>query len=211
MGRSGSPRRWLVTVWGYARVRKVDRDAEAQLPALADAGIRDAHIVTDRGPNTRGDRPGLTRLLQQLEPGDVFTVWRLDRLGRSVTHLMHTIAQIGERGAQFRSLSERVDTGSLRSGLLMDFIGAVAAFERDLARERSRAAQETARRVGRPVGRPTRVTEEMHLHIRAAHVAGQTQSAIARDLGLAAATVGRVIRGEIASLTGQNGGDAGRY
>lgn len=189
-----------MTVWGYARVSTVDQDTTAQFAALRRAGVEEEHIVTDHASGARGDRPALSGLLEQLETGDVLTVWKLDRLGRSVSHLVSVVDDLGHRGVQFRSLTEALDTTTATGRLLFHIVASVAEFERELTRERTRAALETARQSGKQLGRPSRVNARQYRHIQAAAASGETQSAIAATTGLSRAVVGRVLRGEIASL-----------
>lgn len=189
-----------MAVWGYARVSGADQDPSAQLEALRRAGVPDERLVTDHASGARTDRPGLTRLLAEMESGDVLTVWKLDRLGRSLSHLVHVVEQLGERGIQFRSLTEALDTTNASGRLLFHVVGAVAEFERDLVRERTQAALAAARAKGRPLGRPSRVTEHQFRLIHRMADAGATHGVIASTTGLSRAVVGRVVRGEIASL-----------
>jgi len=103
-----------VTSWGYARVSTVDQDTQPQFDVLRRAGIDEAHIVTDHASGTLRIGPGLTQLLDELQDGDVLTVWKLDRLGRSLAHLIGLVDGLGKRGVQFRSLTEALDTGARR-------------------------------------------------------------------------------------------------
>lgn len=197
-----------MTVWGYARVSTDDQDTALQLEALRQAGITDAHIVTEHMSGTRADRPGLSRLLEDLQRGDVLTVWRLDRLGRSLSHLVNVVDDLGSRGIQFRSLTEAIDTTTPAGRLTFHVIGACAQFEREITAERTRAALETARAGGKPLGRPSRITAEQYRLIHQMHAAGHTQARIAATTGLSRPAVGRVIRGEIPSLTTRYSTDA---
>lgn len=188
--------RGRVTVWGYARVSTPDQDPTPQCEALARAGVSAEHLVTEHASGARQDRPGLTQLLDQMESGDVLVVWKLDRLGRSLSHLVRLIEGLGERGIEFRSLTEALDTTTPSGRLIFHVIGAVAEFERDLTRERTAAALAAAR----AKGRPSRVTRQQWHLIHRMSAAGATQGTIAATTGLSRAVVGRVIRGEIASL-----------
>jgi len=189
-----------VTSWGYARVSTVDQDTAPQFDALCRAGIDEAHIVTDHASGTREDRPGLTRLLEELHDGDVLTVWKLDRLGRSLAHLIGLVDELGKRGVQFRSLTEALDTTTPAGRLLFHIVGAVSQFERELTVERTRAALATARRNNRPIGRPSNVSREQYEQIHRLRDEGKSHVVIGRSTGLGRAVVGRVLRGEIASL-----------
>lgn len=188
-----------MTQWGYARVSTLDQDTATQFDALRAAGIDEAHIVTDHASGTKADRPGLTRLLDDLDAGDCLTVWKLDRLGRSVSHLVAVVDDLGRREIEFRSLTEALDTTSATGRLLFHVVAAVAEFEREMTRERTRAALAAARE-RKQLGRPSRVTERQYRLIHQMTEAGETHGAIAATTGLSRAVVGRVVRGEIASL-----------
>ena len=123
-----------MTSWGYARLSTVDQDTAPQFDALRRAGIDDAHIVTDHASGTREDRPGLVQLLEQLQPGDVLTVWKLDRLGRSLAHLISLVDELGKRGVEFRSLTDALDTMTPGGRLMFHIVGAVAQFAGDHGR-----------------------------------------------------------------------------
>lgn len=146
-----------MTQWGYARVSRVDQDPAPQFDALRRAGVDEAQLVVDHASGSQDNRPGLTRLLEQLEAGDVLTVWKLDRLGRSLPHLIAIIDSLGERGVEFRSLTDPIDTTTPGGRLLFAVIGAVAQFERELIAERTKAALITARERNATLGRPTQV------------------------------------------------------
>jgi DNA invertase Pin-like site-specific DNA recombinase len=100
------------------------------------------------------ERPGLTQALSHLRSGDTLVVWRLDRLGRSLSHLIETVRQLQERGIGFRSLQEQIDTTTSGGKLVFHVFGALAEFERDLIRERTHAGLAAARKRGRLFGRP---------------------------------------------------------
>ena len=190
-----------MTQWGYARVSTLDQDTGLQLEALRRAGIDQEHIVTDHAAGTKQDRPGLSTLLAQLEAGDVLTVWKLDRLGRSLSHLIAVVDELRQREVEFRSITEAIDTTTPAGTLLFNLVGAVAQFERDITVERTKAALAAARASGKPLGRPSRVNRHQYALICQMNAAGERQATIAATVGLSRAVVGRVIRGEIASLT----------
>jgi DNA invertase Pin-like site-specific DNA recombinase len=197
-----------MTVWGYARVSTTDQDPGLQVDALQRAGVDAAHLVVDHASGARVDRPGLTTLLDQLEAGDVLVVWKLDRLGRSLSHLIATLDDLGRRGVGFRSLTESMDTTTAAGRLTYALMGAFAAFERDLIIERTNAGISRARHAGKHLGRPTKVTSRQHDLIRTMAANGETQHAIAETTGLSRSVVGRVIRNEIPSLRLGEGLDA---
>ncbi len=122
---------------GYARVSTAEQTLALQEDALGAAGCE--RIFTDMSSGARADRPGLTDALAYLRPGDALAVWRLDRLGRSLPALIATLADLEGRGIGFRSLTEQLDTTTSGGKLIFHVFGALAEFERDLIRERTRA------------------------------------------------------------------------
>lgn len=189
-----------MTSWGYARVSTVDQDPGLQFEALRRAGIDEDHIVTDHASGTRQDRPGLSSLLERVEAGDTITVWKLDRLGRSLAHLVAVVDDLGRRQVEFRSVTEALDTTTPSGRLLFHIMAAVAQFEREIITERTKAALQLAREQDVQLGRPSKVNAHQLKLIHQMHAAGATQLVIAASTGLSRAVVGRVIRGEIASL-----------
>jgi DNA invertase Pin-like site-specific DNA recombinase len=132
---------------GYARVSTSDQKLNLQRDALKAAGC--TRIFVDRGVSgATNQRPGLARALAFLKPGYTLIVWKLDRLGRSLAHLVHTIAELGERGVNFRSLSDPIATESAGGRLILHIMAALAEFERSLNSERTRAGLEAAKRRG---------------------------------------------------------------
>ena len=144
---------------GYARVSTAEQDLALQLDALHAAGA--TRIFEDRGVSAaRTERPGLSAALSFLREGDVLVVWKLDRLGRSMTHLLQTVADLEDRGVGFRSLTENVDTTTPTGRLVFHIFGALGQFERDLIRERTNAGLTAAAARGRKGGRPMAATPE---------------------------------------------------
>lgn len=118
-------------------------------------------IFTDEGVSgSKTDRPGLNEALEYVRKGDVLVVWRLDRLGRSLPHLIQVVTELGDRGVDFKSLKETIDTSSPAGKLVFHMMGAMAEFERDLIRERTNAGLAAARARGRKGGRPSVLTPE---------------------------------------------------
>ncbi len=142
---------------GYARVSTQDQDLALQLDALAAAGC--TRMFEDRVSGARADRPGLGQALAYLREGDSLVVWKLDRLGRSLPHLIETVAALEERQVGFRSLTEAIDTSTTGGRLLFHLFAALAQFERDLIRERTQAGLAAAAARGRKGGRRPVVTE----------------------------------------------------
>lgn len=137
---------------GYARVSTDDQTLDLQLDALTKAGCD--RIFRDTFSGGKADRPGLREALDHLRAGDTLVVWRLDRLGRSLGHLIMTMTALEQRGIGFRSLTEAIDTTTSGGKLIFHIFGALAEFERDLIRERTNAGLVAARARGRTGGRP---------------------------------------------------------
>ncbi len=137
---------------GYARVSTGEQTLDLQLDALAKAGCDKTSTETASG--AKADRPVLADVLGYLRAGDTLVVWRLDRLGRSLQHLIETVAAVAERGIGFKSLGEQIDTTTSGGKLIFHIFGALAEFERDLIRERTAAGLAAARARGRIGGRP---------------------------------------------------------
>lgn len=140
---------------GYARVSTEDQNLDLQLSALSRAGCDD--IVSDHGiSGSRFDRHGLQDVLSRLQSGDTLVVWRLDRLGRSLSHLVGIVGDLGRRNVEFVSLTESLDTRSPTGMLMFHMIAALAEFERALISERTRAGMAAAKARGAKIGRPRR-------------------------------------------------------
>lgn len=146
----------MSTAIGYARVSTDGQNLDLQLDALRDAGC--TKIFQDVISGSRSERPELEQALDYLRPGDTFVVWRLDRLGRSVKHLIEVVNDLQERGVGLTSLQEDIDTSSPSGKLVFHIFGALSEFERDLLRERTKAGLDAARRRGRVGGRKTVMT-----------------------------------------------------
>jgi DNA invertase Pin-like site-specific DNA recombinase len=177
---------------GYARVSTTEQDPALQIDALQVAGCE--RIFTDHASGTVAERPELARALDYLRGGDVLVVWRLDRLGRSVKHLIDTIRELGERGVGFRSLTESLDTTTPGGRLLLHLLASFAEFEADLIRERTAAGIAAARAHGRRGGRPRVMTPDRVRIARELYDGRQhTVEAIAAAIGVSRATVYRAL------------------
>ncbi len=137
---------------GYARVSKNEQHLELQLDALNKAGCE--HIFTDKITDIKTERNGLQEALSHLRNGDTLVVWRLDRLGKSLKHLIETLHGLHEKGIEFKSLTENIDTSTPTGALMYHFIGALAECDRNLIRERTLAGREAARARGYKGGKP---------------------------------------------------------
>jgi DNA invertase Pin-like site-specific DNA recombinase len=143
---------------GYARVSTIEQDPALQLDALGAAGC--VKIFEDRASGVRADRAGLQSALDYVRDGDVLIVWKLDRLGRSLPHLIETVTSLATRGVGFRSITEAIDTTTAGGRLVFHLFGALGQFERDLIQERTRAGLAAAASRGRKGGRKPVVTGE---------------------------------------------------
>ena len=139
---------------GYMRVSSADerQSVDRQCDALLTAGVDERHLYVDKASGARDDRLGLQACLAYLNPGDVLVVWKLDRLGRSLSHLLAIVADLRARGIAFRSLTEQMDTTTPQGELLFSIFGALAQYERALTRERVMAGLAAASGGGGGVG-----------------------------------------------------------
>jgi len=139
---------------GYVRVSSQAQDLQLQLDALKEAGCSDEHMFVDKVSGARTERPGLNACLKMLQPGDTLIVWRLDRLGRSMPHLVGLIDELLQRKIGFRSLCDgAIDTTTASGELMFNIFSSLAQFERRLIQERTRAGLAVARARGRTGGR----------------------------------------------------------
>jgi DNA invertase Pin-like site-specific DNA recombinase len=143
---------------GYARVSTLDQNLDLQLDALRAAECE--RIFTDRTSGARADRPGLRDALAYARDGDLIVVWKLDRLSRSLGHLVETVQELERRGIGFRSLTEAIDTNSPGGKAIFPIFAAISSVERTLMQERTRAGLAAARQRGRIGGRPKLLTAE---------------------------------------------------
>jgi DNA invertase Pin-like site-specific DNA recombinase len=179
---------------GYARVSTLEQNADLQADALTAAGCW--RVFTDHVSGAKAERPELGRVLEQLRDGDTLVVWRLDRLGRSLRHLIDVVADLSARGAGFRSVSESIDTTTSGGRLVFHVFGALAEFERDLIRERTLAGLQAARRRGRAGGRPALMTKDKTTTAQRMYDQQElTVEQIARALGVSRSTIYRALNG----------------
>src|SRR5215211_4966994 len=177
---------------GYARVSTSDQNPELQRDALKIAGCE--KIFTDRVSGTKAERKGLTEALSHLREGDTLVVWRLDRLGRSLRHLIDTITALDERGVGFKSLTENIDTTTSEGKLVFHIFGALAEFEREIIRERTQAGLQSARSRGKIGGRPKALTpKEVQILRNMAADKSLTVSDICKTLGIGRTTFYRYL------------------
>jgi DNA invertase Pin-like site-specific DNA recombinase len=177
---------------GYARVSTPDQILDAQVDDLNRVGCE--KVFTDKESGAKVKRPGLEQALSHARKGDTLVVWRLDRLGRSLKHLIETVADLDRQGIGFRSLQEALDTTTSSGKLVFHVFAALAEFERNLTRERTEAGLRAARARGRKGGRPRSLDEKRRaqaitLHKDPANSVGD----ICRTLGISKATLYRYL------------------
>lgn len=180
---------------GYARVSTEEQNLDLQLDALNAAGCE--RIYKDKVSGAKADRPELNLLLQHVRPGDVVVIWKLDRLGRSLSHLISTVSEFEKRGVGFKSLQDNFDSTTPTGKLTFHMIGAFAEFERDLGRSRTLAGLASARARGRVGGRPSGLSPEQNRRAEIVvrlYKAGDSIASIQRDMQISSQTVYRWLR-----------------
>ncbi|GAB6051141.1 recombinase family protein [Hydrogenophilus islandicus] len=179
---------------GYARVSTDDQNLDLQFDALRKAGVKDEHIYADTASGKNADRPQLAACLKALRPGDTLVVWKLDRLGRSLPDLVRIITDLEQKGVAFESLTERIETGSAAGKLVFHVFAALAEFERNVIRERTKAGLAAARARGRKGGRRPKLTPAQVREIRELVAAQQLPiKRIAELYGVSRTTLYKVI------------------
>jgi DNA invertase Pin-like site-specific DNA recombinase len=174
---------------GYARVSTTAQDPQLQLDALAATGVDRIYVEQASGVATR--RPELDRLLENARAGDTIVIWRLDRLGRSMKHLLELIEDLERRDIALVSLNEQIDTTSANGRLILRLLASLAAFERDLLAERTRAGLDAARKQGRVGGRPKALSPAAAEAATDMHRDGRSVTEIADTLRVSRATIYR--------------------
>ena len=167
---------------GYMRVSTADerQSVDLQRDALVAAGVDERHLHQDRASGAKDDRPGLKACLADLRHSDVLIVWKLDRLGRSLSHLLTIITDLKNRGVAFRSITEQMDTTTPHGEFLFNVFGSLAQFARALITERVNAGLAAAKRRGRIGGRPRSIGEEQIEQIVAALDGGASKASVCR-------------------------------
>ena len=178
--------------YGYARVSTDDQTPALQLAALKKAGCKT--IFKDDGiSGATTKRPALLRCLKQLQPGDTLTVWKLDRLGRSLRDLITMLDSLRDRGVKFRSLTEAIDTTTPTGRAMWQMIGVLAELERSLISERTRAGVKAARGRGVRFGRKPKLTPQQIDHARKMIDAGERREDVAALLNVDRTTLYRAL------------------
>lgn len=175
---------------GYARVSTTDQTLDLQRDALKEAGC--GKVFTDQGVSgITVSRPGLDRAMRTLKKGDTLVVWKLDRLGRSLSHLVQTVTELGGRGIGFQSLSDPIDTTNASGRLVLHMMAALSEFERSLVIERTRAGLKAAKRRGVKLGRKPTLTEDQLAQARRLIEQGESPRVVAKMLRVHRSTLYR--------------------
>lgn len=176
---------------GYARVSTQDQNLELQTEALAKAGCK--KIFDDKISGSHAERPGLAKLQEALRDGDTLVVWKLDRLGRSVKHLVDLVGELHKRGVQFKSLTDAIDTGTASGRFFFHVMASLAEMERELTIERTQAGLRVARQLGRIGGRKRQMTESKIKSAKKLLATGVPPRDVAANLGVSIPTLYRWI------------------
>jgi len=182
---------------GYGRVSTEDQNLDLQRDALAKAGAE--RIFEDKASGARDDRPGIAEALSHVRKGDCLIVWRLDRLGRSMRSLIDFVEGLRAKGADFRSITEGIDTTTAAGRFFFHVLAALAQMERELIRERTHAGLAAARARGRKGGRKPKLTAKQVAHARKLLAdRNVTIKDVAASLGVNRATIYRSVIGTAA-------------
>ena len=175
---------------GYARVSKTEQDTALQLEALRVAGVRRVYSESASGVSAR---PQLQAALASLKTGDVLVVWKIDRIARSLADLLSIMNRLSSVGASLKSLTEPIDTGSPLGLFTFQILGAVAALERNIIRERSMAGQRVARDRGVRLGRPRTLSERQEMRLLELRERGLTMRQLADHFDVSESVVKRAV------------------
>jgi DNA invertase Pin-like site-specific DNA recombinase len=174
---------------GYARVSTNRQDTRLQRDALKQTGVE--KIFQEKASGAKNDRPELDKALAYLREGDVLVVWKLDRLARSLKHLVEIVDDLRQRGVGFKVLTgANIDTTTSGGRLVFGIFASLAEFEREMIQERVKAGLESARAAGKHLGRP-QLTEQRQAEIRGRLAAGEPWRSISRAMGVSQSTIAR--------------------
>jgi DNA invertase Pin-like site-specific DNA recombinase len=176
---------------GYARVSTPDQNLDLQTEALTKAGCK--KVFDDKVSGRRAERPGLAKALELLREGDTLVVWKLDRLGRSVKHLVELVGELHQQGVQFKSLTDAIDTGTPSGRFFFHVMASLAEMERELTVERTRAGLAVARQLGRTGGRKRQMTDSKIESAKKLLANGVPPRDVAKNLGVSVPTLYRWI------------------
>ena len=177
----------------YCRVSTEQQDHALQRDALLADGCE--RIVEETASGSKDDRPQLKLLLDMMRAGDVLVVWKLDRLGRSMAHLVRTIDDLNKRGIGFRCLTQDIDTTTAGGKLVFGIFAAIAEFERSMIVERTNAGMAAAKKRGIKIGPPHKLTSIQVEGAKSRIANGQSIKSTARELGVHGKTLARYLDG----------------
>ncbi len=178
-------------ILGYARVSTQDQKLELQIDALKGAGVEDRDIFKEKITGSKKERPALDKLLEYAEPGDTIVVWKLDRMGRSIRHLIELMEHFKEKNIAFVSIKENIDTSSATGKLIFNIFASLSEFERDMIIERTKAGLEAARARGNKGGRPKKDAEAIKRALKLYHSKEYSIKDITKMTGVSKATLYR--------------------
>lgn len=182
--------------FGYARVSTKDQNIDLQLDQLREEGCE--KIFSETVSGVKSQRTELDKLLEQVRAGDVIVIWKLDRLGRSLKHLVSLVGELMEREVGLKSLSDPIDTTNSQGRLVFNIFASLAEFERDLISERTQTGLKAARARGRTGGRPkglTEVAQKKAVAAEALYKEGKLSvNEVANNLGITKATLYNYLR-----------------
>jgi DNA invertase Pin-like site-specific DNA recombinase len=176
---------------GYARVSTQDQKLDLQNDALRKAGCK--KIFEDKASGSHAERPGLNKVLEMLREGDTLVVWKLDRLGRSVKHLVDLVTGLAKQGVHFKSLTDAIDTGTPSGRFFFNVMASLAQMERELTVERTRTGLEVARKQGRKGGRKRQMTDSKIESAKKLLANGVAPKDVAKNLSVSIPTLYRWI------------------
>ncbi|MCB0934643.1 MAG: recombinase family protein [Mycobacterium sp.] len=177
---------------GYTRVSTVAQTLDQQNEALISAGV--TKVFSDTMSGARDDRPGLSALLDYVRPGDTVVVWKLDRLGRNMFHILQTVQDLTERGITLVSVTDGIDSSTPAGRMMIGVLGSLAEYERELIKERTALKRAASRANGAKFGRPRKVVEAEHIATaKKMKTDGHTARDIAKYLGVSRATLYRYL------------------
>ncbi len=177
---------------GYTRVSTVAQTLDQQQTALEAAGV--TKFFSDTMSGARDDRPGLAELLAYVRDGDTVVVWKLDRLGRNLAHILATVKELTERCVTLVSVTDGIDSSTAAGRMMIGVLGSLAEYERELIKERTALKRAASRAHGTKFGRPRKVSDTEHIATaRRMKADGHTGRAIAKYLGVSRATLYRYL------------------
>jgi len=174
---------------GYARISTQDQNLDLQRDALLKSGCQ--KFFEDKVSGTRADRPGLSKALEMLREGDTLVVWKLDRLGRSVKHLVDLVGKLANQGVHFKSLTDSIDTSTPSGRFFFHIMASLAEMERELMVERTRAGLQVAHQLGRKSGRKRKMTDSKIESAKSLLASGVPPGDVAKNLGVSVPTLYR--------------------